>query len=98
MSEVSLVARFVAKPGKEEELKSLLKTLIEPTQAEAGCKIYDLYESPENGRFFFWELWTSQEALDAHGQTPHIQSLRSKVSDLIAEPAELSILKAVQTK
>jgi quinol monooxygenase YgiN len=98
MTKVSLVARFVAKPGKEEELKSLLKTLIEPTRTETGCEIYDLYESPENGRFFFWELWTSQEALDSHGQTPHIQKMRAKVSDLLTEPAELSILKAVDNK
>ena len=95
MSEVTLAARFVAKAGKEEELKSLLKTLVEPTQAEAGCKIYDLYESPETGRFFFWELWESQAALSAHAQSAHVQKMRAQVGDLIAEPIELTQLKAV---
>lgn len=96
MSEVTLVARFVAKPGKEAELKALLSTLVVPTNAEAGCKIYDLYEAPGTGRFFFWELWESQEALNAHGVTPHIKYMRERVGDLIAEPVELSNLKAVK--
>jgi quinol monooxygenase YgiN len=95
MAEITLVARFVAKAGKEHELKAVLASVIATTQAEAGCKIYDLYESPETGRFFFWELWESQEALDAHANAPHIKKLVAQAGDLISEPIELSSLKAV---
>jgi quinol monooxygenase YgiN len=95
MAEITLIARFVAKVGKAEELKAVLANAIATTQAEPGCKVYDLYESPETGRFFFWELWESQEALDVHAKAPHIQILRAQAADLIAEPVELSSLKAV---
>jgi len=96
MAEVTLVARFVAKPGKEAELKTLLSSVVATTNAEDGCKIYDLYESPGTGRFFFWELWESQEALNAHSVAAHIKKMREHVGDLIAEPVELSPLKAVK--
>jgi quinol monooxygenase YgiN len=96
MAEVTLIARFVAKPGKEAELKTLLASVVATTNAEQGCKIYDLYESAGTGRFFFWELWESQEALNAHSVSAHIKKMREHVGDLIAEPVELSHLKAVQ--
>jgi quinol monooxygenase YgiN len=96
MAEVTLVARFVAKPGKEAELKTLLGSVVATTNAEDGCKIYDLYEAPGTGRFFFWEVWESQEKVHAHSVSAHIQKMREHVGDLIAEPVELSSLKAVQ--
>ncbi len=96
MAEITLLARFVAKAGKEKELKELLSSAVEPTHAEAGCKIYDLYEAPEAGRFFFWELWESQEALNDHRDAPHIQKLVKRANELVSEPIELSSLHAVK--
>lgn len=93
MSEVRVIARFVAKPGKEDELRKLLRGLVAPTHAEDGCQIYELYESNVPGRFYFYELWTSQTALDAHLTTPHLEHLKSVVADLIGEPFEVNLVK-----
>jgi quinol monooxygenase YgiN len=56
MAEVRVIARAVARKGKEDQLKSLLKGMLAPTHAEAGCRLYELYESGEWGRFYFYEL------------------------------------------
>ena len=95
MNEVRVIARFVAKAGKEEELRKLLQGLVAPTHAEAGCKIYELYESQEIGRFYFYELWASREALDGHLSMPHVEHLKSVIGDLVGEPFEVNLVKAL---
>ncbi|HZL13734.1 MAG TPA: putative quinol monooxygenase, partial [Verrucomicrobiae bacterium] len=46
---------------------------------EAGCINYDLHVAPDDpSKFLFYENWTSNAHLDAHGQTPHIQNLRTR--------------------
>jgi len=95
MNEVRVIARFVAKAGKEDELRKLLQGLVAPTHAEAGCKIYDLYESDLAGRFYFYELWESKETLDAHLSTPHLEHLKSVIGDLVGEPFEVNLVKAL---
>ncbi|MDR5756781.1 MULTISPECIES: putative quinol monooxygenase [unclassified Caballeronia] len=83
MSEVAVVAIFVAKPGKEEELKQVLEANVEPTRKERGALQYDLHrDNEEPRRFIFVERWESQDALDAHGQAPHIQAFRAKAPAL----------------
>ena len=51
MAEVHVIARAVARKGKEDQLKALLQGMLAPTHAEPGCRIYELYESGERGRF-----------------------------------------------
>ena len=95
MNEVRVIARFVAKAGKEDELRKLLQGLVVPTHAEAGCKIYELYESDVAGRFYFYELWASDEAFQGHLTTPHLEHLKSVIADLVGEPFEVNLVKAL---
>jgi hypothetical protein len=39
-SEIQLVVSMVAKPGKDEELREVLRRLLEPTRKESGCRRY----------------------------------------------------------
>jgi quinol monooxygenase YgiN len=87
---LTVVAEVVAKPGKEEEVRKHLVGFVEPTRREEGCIQYDLHESnDEPGRFFFFEIWTSEELLDKHSQSPHIQAFRSISGDLLAQPTRI---------
>jgi quinol monooxygenase YgiN len=85
MSEpVTVIARFRAKEGQESRLGQELQRLLAPTRAEDGCISYDLHQSTSDPALFvFYENWASQEALDAHFQTPHLQALLKLVSDLV---------------
>ncbi|SAK66811.1 antibiotic biosynthesis monooxygenase [Caballeronia hypogeia] len=83
MSEVAVVAIFVAKPGKEDELRKVLEANVEPTRKERGALQYDLHrDNAEPRRFIFVERWESQETLDEHGKSAHIQAFRAKAPDL----------------
>jgi quinol monooxygenase YgiN len=86
---IHVIATFIAAPGKEDELESALRTLIEPTRREAGCLRYDLLRSfPEVTpvEFVFVEEWASVEELDAHGRMPHLQALAPRVQGLLGAP------------
>ena len=91
MSEVTILAHFRAKPGQEARLLRELKRLPEPTRAEAGCITYELHESQSDpAAFVFYEKWVSQEALDAHFGTPHLQALLKLVPELVEGSPEIT--------
>ena len=95
MAQVRLIARAVAKPGKQDNLRQVLQVILAPTHAEEGNVFYELFESHEGGRFFFNELWQSQEALDLHMATPHFKKLAAETRDLLAEPLEINLLTEI---
>jgi quinol monooxygenase YgiN len=62
-------------PGKEEDLKRHLLSLAAPTRAEAGCIRYDLYQhSTKKHEFLRFEMWASDDALEAHKKAPHLRA------------------------
>jgi quinol monooxygenase YgiN len=95
MAQVRLIARLIAKPGKQDELRTVLRAMLEPTHAEQGMVFYELFESHEGGRFLFNELWTSKEALDRHMATPHFKEFEGKSRELLTEPIELNLLTEI---
>ena len=97
MAEVQVIARFVAREGKENQLRALLQSMLAPTRAESGCELYELYESDSWGRFFFCETWASQAALDQHMATPHFERLKKTGAELVKEPFEVNLVKAILT-
>jgi quinol monooxygenase YgiN len=97
MAEVHVIARSVARTGTEDQLRELLKRMLAPTRAESGCKLYELYESDSKGRFYFYEIWESQAALNQHAASPHFKHLEQTVGELVQEPFEVDILEKILT-
>jgi|ERR1700681_2640156 quinol monooxygenase YgiN len=97
MAEVRVIARSVARKGKENQLRELLRGMLAPTRAESGCKLYELYESDSKGRFYFYETWESQAALDRHAASPHFKHLEQAIGELLQEPFEINILERIST-
>lgn len=92
----TILAIFVAKPGKEEVLKEVLTTLIAPTLKEEGCVNYDLHQSLENpAKFMFYENWADKAAHTLHSQTPHLQAWREVKAELLDKPADVSAWEKV---
>jgi quinol monooxygenase YgiN len=96
MAEVRVIAKFVARKGKEKQVRERLRGMLAPTHAESGCKTYDLYESDSKGRFYFYEIWESQAALDRHAASPHFKRLEQAGKEILQEPFEVNILEAIQ--
>jgi quinol monooxygenase YgiN len=97
MTEVHVIARSVARRGRENQLRELLQGMLAPTRAEWGCKLYELYESDSKGRFYFYEIWESQAALDQHAGSPHFKHLEQTIGQLVQEPFEVNILERILT-
>jgi quinol monooxygenase YgiN len=79
---VHVIAIFYAEIGKEDEMESVLRALIEPTRREEGCLRYDLLRSLKGEsyvEFAFVEEWASEAALDAHGESEHLKQLRGRL-------------------
>jgi quinol monooxygenase YgiN len=87
---LTVVAEMQAKPGKEEELRRAVLSIVEPTRKEDGCVQYDLHvHTSDPGRFVFYENWTSPSHLDRHAVSSHIQAFRAAIADLVAAPPQI---------
>jgi quinol monooxygenase YgiN len=95
---VTVLARFKAKKGKEEELKQAIMACVAPTRAEAGCINYDLHQLPDNkGELILYENWVSKRDLDIHLETPYLTELKAKAAELCAEPIEITLWEMITT-
>jgi quinol monooxygenase YgiN len=92
---VCVIARALAKAGREQELRNLLSGMLSPTRAEEGCNFYRLFEAHEPGRFYFYELWTSETALNRHAASAHFKQMENKLKDVLREPFEISLVQEI---
>lgn len=72
MSQITVVAKIVAKEEKREFVKAELLKLVQKTVLEVGCVNYDLHQDNENANLFLvYENWESAEALASHSASEH---------------------------
>lgn len=91
---VRVVAHVVALPEKVEEVKSILVDLIEPTRQENGCILYELLQSHSDPTdFVFTEEWESEVQLNAHLESPHINSVDAKLDGLLAAEPDIRLYR-----
>jgi quinol monooxygenase YgiN len=96
MADLQVVAVLVAKAGSEQVVGQALSDLVEPTRAEPGCTSYQLFTSmADPATFITVETWTSQDDLDAHMQTPHIQEALRVAGDHLAQAPAIHPLQPV---
>jgi quinol monooxygenase YgiN len=78
------------KPETLQQVKQGLLEILTDTRTEAGCINYDLHQSNDDPCvFLLYENWLTGAALDAHLQTPHVQTFLSKAETLTAEPVDI---------
>ena len=69
---------FIAKEGDEAKMKELLIAMVEPSKAEDGCILYDIYQYENNHRkFMAVETWRDEAALDGHKASAHYAVYKS---------------------
>lgn len=93
---LSVVAEIEAKPEHVDRVRQELFKMTEATRQEDGCVQYDLHESTtQPGQFWFYENWTTEAALDAHGRAPHIDAFRAIRDELLAKPVRVVRCKRI---
>ena len=77
------ITHMRAKEGKREEVIALTTVMLEKTQSEEGIPVYvfaTAEDSPDD--FWFYDLYESQEAYDAHCATPEFQKMSAELGAL----------------
>jgi quinol monooxygenase YgiN len=91
MSQLTVVAKITAQPGKEQETKAALLALVPTTQQEAGFLQYDLHEAKDQaGVFLLYENWQSHAQWQQHMQNHHLQDFIARADGFLAKGIELS--------
>ena len=87
---VYVVARYLAKPGKEREVEEVLTALIAPSRREIGCYRYDLLRNSRDPRdFCFVERWEDDKTVDQHSETAHVKAAIAQVEGLMEAPPDI---------
>ncbi len=69
---ICVAVTYVIQAGHEAEASEFFRKLTEQTRAEPGNLFYLVHRSmAEPRRFFIYEQYTDQAALDAHRASPH---------------------------
>ena len=64
---ICVAVTYVVKPGNEEEAAELFRKMTGHTRTEPGCRFYLAHRSTADPRrFFLYEQYDDQAALDAH--------------------------------
>ncbi len=86
MSNLTVVAKVVAKQDAVETLKAELVKLVAPTRQEQGCIEYRLHQDNyDPAVFIFYENWESMACLERHINSSHYREYAAAVKGLIAE-------------
>jgi quinol monooxygenase YgiN len=81
---VYVVAKILAKPSHEKELRVALLGLVDLARTEPGFIQYDLHVSNENAaEFVFYEIWESEELLDLHNNSDEMKAFGAKAGGWI---------------
>ena len=82
---VVLAVTWVANPSKEAEVAEIFSELEKASRQEPGCLLYVVHRHrTEIGRFFIYEQYRDDAALDAHRQSQHFQQYAVKTLQQIA--------------
>ena len=69
---------FLARQDSIEELKTLLKTMVQASKDEEGCLLYDIFQVKQiPAKFIVVESWLNEAALDGHKNSAHYKHYKS---------------------
>jgi len=86
---VVLVVTWMAKLGHEAEVATLFSQLTEKSRQEPGCHMYQVHRhKTDPRRFFIYEQYKDDAALEAHRSAPHFLQYAKKELPRIADRVE----------
>lgn len=91
---VVLAVTWVAKAGREAETTALFSKLTQASRQEPGCVIYQVHRHrTEPRRFFIYEQYQDDAALEAHRNAPHFLQYAKKDLPKMADRVEGHLLE-----
>jgi len=95
-TDLIVLARATAKPGKEAELESALRECAGPTRAQPGCVQFQLFRAANDpATLVGYERWASELYHQQHLKGAHVQRLMERMADILAAPPEIVAYAAI---
>jgi (4S)-4-hydroxy-5-phosphonooxypentane-2,3-dione isomerase len=86
---VVLAVTWMANPGHQDEVVEIFRKLQSASRQEPGCLAYTVHRhKTDPRRFFIYEQYRDDAALDAHRNSPHFQEYVVKRLKEIGERKE----------
>jgi autoinducer 2-degrading protein len=86
---VVLAVTWMAKVGREPEVAALFEKLAAESRKEPGCLMYQVHKhKTDPRRFFIYEQYKDDAALEAHRTTSHFLQTAKKDLPKIADRTE----------
>ena len=86
---VVLAVTWMAKTGRESEVAALFEKLTAESRKEAGCVMYQVHKhKTEARRFFIYEQYKDDAALEAHRAAAHFLQFAKKDLPKVADRTE----------
>lgn len=86
---VVLAVTWTAKAGHETEVINLFSKLTEESRKEPGCVMYQVHRhKTDPRRFFIYEQYKDDAALEAHRAAPHFLQYARKELPKVADRTE----------
>ena len=86
---VVLAVTWMAKTGRESEVAAVFEKLTAESRKEPGCVVYQVHKhKTEPRRFFIYEQYKDDAALEAHRTAPHFLQYAKKDLPKVADRVE----------
>ena len=86
---IVLTIQWLANIGEEDKVKETFQRLAAASRQEPGCKLYLVHQHRDNRRrFFLYEQYENDAALQAHRESPHFQTFGMQQLPEIAKRIE----------
>jgi (4S)-4-hydroxy-5-phosphonooxypentane-2,3-dione isomerase len=86
---VVLAVTWMAKMGREAEAAALFEKLTAESRKEPGCVLYQVHKhKTDSRRFFIYEQYKDEVALEAHRAAPHFLQHAKKDLPKVADRIE----------
>lgn len=97
MVNVGILARVVAKPGKEAEVEGFLKSALPLAEAEAATAVWFAIKLGPR-EFGIFDAFATDDGRKAHLAGAIAQALMAKAEELLAEPPRIELVDVLATK
>lgn len=89
---ISVIAKLPVQEGKRQEALDTIKELMDGVAKEEGTLFYSVNANEKDpNTLVMIERYRDQEALDAHGSTPHFKEFMGKASGFLAGKPEIKV-------
>ncbi len=94
MAKVSVLGTITCREGKEDEMASVLTSMVDAARGESGVEVYS-YHRGQDGTFWFFALMAGEEAMQQHGRSEAMQAAMAAFGPLAAEPPQMTMASPV---